>query len=143
MKVMNALPAVSRTCCTPRARFLRIRRTLWQEGVLQIQFVYCALAEVPYVTLTATPREPGNVINISARVKERLGRAFTQWMSQTQPDWHVGPDCAGVLSWELTDNRFTHHHCGYTLSFFAQRRETQSIMPDKSVSPRPNTGACT
>jgi hypothetical protein len=123
---------VTRALRTPRMRFLHLRRSLWAAGVLRIQFVYCALAEMPYMTLSAAPRRSGYTVNIPERTRGRLARAFTDWMAQSQPDWHSGPDCAGVLVWELTGNRFTHHHSCYTLCFFARRIETTSIMPRKS-----------
>jgi hypothetical protein len=118
---------LARAARTPRMCFLRLRRSLWAAGILRIQFVYCALAEVPYVTLTAAPRRPGDTVKIPLRARRRLARTFTDWMAQSEPDWHSGPDCAGVLVWELTGNRFTHHHSGYTLRFFARSSETTSL----------------
>ena len=111
---------VTQALLTPRMRFLRLRRSLWAAGVLRIQFVYCALAEMPYVTLSAAPRRPGDTVNIPGRARRRLARAFTDWMAQSQPDWLSEPECAGVLVWELTNNRFTHQHSGYRLRFFTQ-----------------------
>ena len=105
---------------SPRSRFIRLRPILPTRSLGRIQFVYCVLAEARFITLQAIPRTAGQSLVIPSRARVRLLRAFTYWMSRYQPDWTAGPDCGGVLTWDLSTHQFTHRHAGYTQEFFVR-----------------------
>jgi len=119
----------------PRRRFVRLQHILPTRTLAQIQFVYCVLAEARLITLQAIPRAAGQTFVISNRARARLLRAFLYWMSRYQPDWTSGPDCGGVLTWDLSTHRFIHRHAGYTQQFFIHTHFGADFHVSKGESP--------
>jgi len=105
---------------SPRSRFICLRHILPTRTLARVQFIYGVLAEARLITLQAIPRTAGQTLVISNRARARLLRAFLYWMSRCQPDWTSGPDCGGVLTWDLSTDQFAHRHAGYTQQFFAR-----------------------
>jgi hypothetical protein len=105
---------------TPPMALLRLRRSLTARRIRYIQFVYCVLAEIPHVTLCAAPMIPGKVVTLPKRLRQRLVCLFCDWMAGHESHWLAGPDCAGVLVWELSVDQFTHRHSGYTQQYFSR-----------------------
>jgi hypothetical protein len=108
----------------PPGRFRALRRRLIARHIDRIQWVYCVLAESPQVTLCAVPTDPAAVVSMSPRLRDRLLRAFCTWMHSHEPGWLSGPDCAGVLLWELTRNEWSHRHCGYIQQYVSRTHGT-------------------
>ena len=122
---------------SPRKQFLRFRRSLRGRRVARIQFVYGVLAASSYITLTAAAsEESAGPLHFPAYMRTRLLHSFERWMSEHQPDWLDGPDCGGVLTWELSGNVFTHRHCGYTQHFFARNLRSGGNRNDQQKSAR-------
>jgi len=102
---------------------LRLRLRLLVQGLNQIRLVYGTIAGVPQVTLTgvfaerASGRQP-----ISSVDSDRVLRFFVHWMARAYPDWAFGPDCAGIIDWDLVAHVFAHRHCGYTQRFYIDTR---------------------
>jgi hypothetical protein len=117
---MTGLRRPSGQAVTPRMAFLELRRSLTARRIRYIQFVYCVLADIPHVTLCAGPMIPGTVVKIPKRLRQRLVCIFCDWMAWHESDWLAGPDCAGVLAWELSVDQFTHRHSGYTQQYFSR-----------------------
>jgi hypothetical protein len=94
--------------------FVHLRRRVHSQSIARIEFVYCVLAEVPYVTLQAAPSVPSRVVRMSRRMRQRLVCTFFRWMALHESDWLEGPDCAGVFVWDVLENQIKHRHSGYT-----------------------------
>jgi hypothetical protein len=103
----------SRSPGSSRSAFLRLRRRLAVQRIARIQFVYAVIADIPHVTLCAMPLVSDEVITVSKRMRHRLILTFCDWMAWRESDWLAGPDCVGVLTWDLAAARFTHRHSGY------------------------------
>jgi hypothetical protein len=118
----------------PRVTFGRLRRRLTVRRIARIQFVYCVLAEIPHVTLCATPLVAGEIITISKRMRHRLICTFCDWMTWRESDWLAGPDCVGVLTWDLSTEQFTHRHSGYIQQYVSRAHVDEP--PVEARSPR-------
>jgi hypothetical protein len=126
---------------SPREAFLQIQSRLVMRRIATIQFVYGVLADIPHVTLCAMPIIDGEILKLSHRTRHRLICTFCDWMAWHESDWLAGPDCVGVLTWDLSTAHFTHRHHGYTQHFFSRShsdepsevRRTRSAEPLESV----------
>ncbi len=133
---MNVQSDPSEPAAAAPAVFSRLRRRLAVQRIAGIQFVYGVLSEIPHVTLCATPIVSGGVITISKRMRHRLIRAFCDWMASHESGWLAGPDCVGVLTWDLSTAQFTHRHSGYTQLYFSRAHlgEPPSLAPRAASS---------
>jgi hypothetical protein len=103
-----------------------IRRTLRMRGICKVLFVYCVLDGCPRVSLSVAPAQPTTTrIVLSGSAIRVLKRLFRRWTSARDPAWRDGPDSAGVLSWDLMTDRWTHDHFGYRHQFVRERYQSR------------------
>ncbi len=85
----------------PRKLFRRHQRTLPTRRVACLQFGYNVFGGMRCV-IRAVPAHAGDdALELSEKPRQRLLRAFLQWMSSSQPEWTGGPDGGGVPAWDL------------------------------------------
>lgn len=103
-----------------------IRRSLRTRGICKVLFVYCVFDGCPRVSLSVAPARPATTrIALSGSAIRALKRLFRRWTSARDPAWRDGPDSAGVLSWDLMTDRWTHDHFGYRHQFVRERYQSR------------------
>jgi hypothetical protein len=102
-------------------RLPRLRKTLRARNVARLQIIYCVWEGQPFATLSVIPQKrQSDRIVLSRSLTKTIKLFFGRRMANTCPSWREGPDVAGILTWDLKADAWSHQHFGYQQRFFLQ-----------------------